>query len=204
MRRRARRRSRRAASRRSALVHATRLRWQPPLPPSTSSVATASSAAPSVIVEPQLAKPRVYVKNRFVFVRPRADVNADWLGFLWFGSSVELRGEPCRCAVRAARASLQSSRWGSCAWTRSRPRSPRMTRFQGRVDVRAAAGAGGAASLRGVAGGRASHGAGKVLPRGGRRCPSCPRSFTKRGVDCCRCPRLPTSTSGNVTDNLGC
>ena len=37
------------------------------------------------------AKPRVYVKNRFVFVRPRPDVNADWLGFLWFGASVELR-----------------------------------------------------------------------------------------------------------------
>jgi len=33
----------------------------------------------------------VYVKNRFVFVRPRPDVNADWLGFLWFGASVELR-----------------------------------------------------------------------------------------------------------------
>lgn len=39
-------------------------------------------------------RPRVYIKNRFVFVRPRPDVNADWLGFLWFGSSVELRGEP--------------------------------------------------------------------------------------------------------------
>ncbi|HEY0469450.1 MAG TPA: L,D-transpeptidase [Polyangiaceae bacterium] len=38
------------------------------------------------------ATPRVYVKNRFVFVRPRPDVNADWLGFLWFGASVELRG----------------------------------------------------------------------------------------------------------------
>jgi L,D-transpeptidase catalytic domain len=36
-------------------------------------------------------KPRVYIKNRFVFVRPRPDVNADWLGFLWFGASVELR-----------------------------------------------------------------------------------------------------------------
>ena len=33
----------------------------------------------------------MYVKNRFVFVRPRPDVNADWLGFLWFGASVELR-----------------------------------------------------------------------------------------------------------------
>ncbi len=38
------------------------------------------------------AKPRVYIKNRFVFVRPRPDVNADWLGFLWFGASVALRG----------------------------------------------------------------------------------------------------------------
>ena len=30
-----------------------------------------------------------------MFVRPRPDVNADWIGFLWFGASVELRsGEP--------------------------------------------------------------------------------------------------------------
>jgi len=35
--------------------------------------------------------PRVYVKNRFVFVRPRPDVNADWLGFMWFGAAVNLR-----------------------------------------------------------------------------------------------------------------
>ncbi|MEO6599224.1 MAG: L,D-transpeptidase [Polyangiaceae bacterium] len=33
----------------------------------------------------------MYIKNRYVFVRPRPDVNADWLGFLWFGASVELR-----------------------------------------------------------------------------------------------------------------
>jgi len=45
-------------------------------------------------VEPaQSDKPRVYIKNRFVYVRPRPDVNADWLGFLWFGASVEVRGE---------------------------------------------------------------------------------------------------------------
>ena len=36
-------------------------------------------------------RPRVYIKNRYVFVRPRPDANADWLGFLWFGASVELR-----------------------------------------------------------------------------------------------------------------
>ena len=50
-------------------------------------------AASATIPEPARApdKPRVYVKNRFVFVRPRPDVNADWLGFLWFGASVELR-----------------------------------------------------------------------------------------------------------------
>ncbi|MEP7052439.1 MAG: L,D-transpeptidase [Pseudomonadota bacterium] len=35
----------------------------------------------------------MYVKNRFVFVRPRADVNADWIGFLWFGATVGLRDE---------------------------------------------------------------------------------------------------------------
>jgi lipoprotein-anchoring transpeptidase ErfK/SrfK len=43
------------------------------------------------------AKPRVYVKNRYVFVRPRPDVNTDWFGFLWFGASVELKStEPTR------------------------------------------------------------------------------------------------------------
>ena len=52
-----------------------------------------SSAKAALSTTPVLpAKPRVYVKNRFVFVRPRPDVNADWLGFLWFGASVELRG----------------------------------------------------------------------------------------------------------------
>ncbi|HET7543287.1 MAG TPA: L,D-transpeptidase [Polyangiaceae bacterium] len=50
-----------------------------------------SSASPSPVLP---TKPRVYIKNRFVFVRPRPDVNADWLGFLWFGAAVELRGEP--------------------------------------------------------------------------------------------------------------
>ena len=67
---------------------------QPPIPTSASAVATASSEPPALIAETQPAKGRVYVKNRFVFVRPRPDVNADWLGFLWFGASVELRGEP--------------------------------------------------------------------------------------------------------------
>jgi hypothetical protein len=60
-------------------------------------LATASSASPPTLpsaapppAEPQ-PRSRVYVKNRFVFVRPRPDVNADWVGFLWFGASVELR-----------------------------------------------------------------------------------------------------------------
>ena len=44
---------------------------------------------PAVLASPP--KPRVYIKNRYVFVRPRPDVNADWLGFLWFGASVALR-----------------------------------------------------------------------------------------------------------------
>jgi len=51
-----------------------------------------ASIAPAGDAPP--AKPRVYIKNRFVFVRPRPDVNADWLGYLWFGAAVELRGEP--------------------------------------------------------------------------------------------------------------
>jgi hypothetical protein len=50
----------------------------------------ANASVPSAPPAPPL-KPRVYVKSRYVFVRPRPDVNADWLGFLWFGASVELR-----------------------------------------------------------------------------------------------------------------
>lgn len=59
--------------------------------------ALTARAAPSELNTPDaerpvgLEKPRVYIKNRFVFVRPRPDVNADWLGYLWFGASVELR-----------------------------------------------------------------------------------------------------------------
>ena len=53
--------------------------------------------SPAVVASTLAGKPRVYIKNRFVFVRPRPDVNADWLGFLWFGASVELRQlEPVR------------------------------------------------------------------------------------------------------------
>jgi hypothetical protein len=55
--------------------------------------AQALAPAPPVSSDPlaSAAQPRLYVKNRYVFVRPRPDVNADWLGFLWFGSSVALR-----------------------------------------------------------------------------------------------------------------
>lgn len=70
---------------------------------SSSALRAALTASAAGIVAPETAppsavgKPRVYIKNRFVFVRPRPDVNADWLGFLWFGASVELRGtEPVR------------------------------------------------------------------------------------------------------------
>jgi len=71
------------------------------LPLASASVASATTAPPpsaSVGVPRDLpSKPRVYIKNRYVFVRPRPDVNADWLGFLWFGASVELRStEPTR------------------------------------------------------------------------------------------------------------
>src|SRR6478735_2380490 len=64
------------------------LSGQPP-----TSAATPSASA-SATLERLPTKMRVYIKNRFVFVRPRPDVNADWLGFLWFGASVALRGEP--------------------------------------------------------------------------------------------------------------
>ncbi|MEI9950454.1 MAG: L,D-transpeptidase, partial [Pseudomonadota bacterium] len=64
--------------------------------PGAASALTALPALSVLPAKPALsalpAKPRVYIKNRFVFVRPRPDVNADWLGFLWFGASVELRG----------------------------------------------------------------------------------------------------------------
>jgi len=55
--------------------------------------------APPVVTVPDAAPEvaRVYIKNRFVFVRPRPDANADWFGFLWFGASVALRrAEPVR------------------------------------------------------------------------------------------------------------
>lgn len=75
------------------------------LPPAVAQVSAGPSAVAPLLLAPQAqslpgalpSKPRLYVKNRFVFVRPRADVNADWLGFLWFGASVELRAtEPVR------------------------------------------------------------------------------------------------------------
>ncbi|HEY3667074.1 MAG TPA: hypothetical protein VGL19_13785, partial [Polyangiaceae bacterium] len=51
----------------------------------------ASGVPPVAALTPAPSVPRLYVKNRFVFVRPRADINADWVGFLWFGASVALR-----------------------------------------------------------------------------------------------------------------
>ena len=54
-------------------------------------IASSWSSAPTRAEPAVLSKPRIYVKNRYVFVRPRPDVNADWIGFLWFGASVELR-----------------------------------------------------------------------------------------------------------------
>jgi hypothetical protein len=59
-------------------------------------IATSAGQAPSAVAPGPMSnrdssKPRVYVKNRYVFVRPRPDVNADWIGFLWFGASVELK-----------------------------------------------------------------------------------------------------------------
>jgi len=60
--------------------------------PSRSAATPQTSLSAAAELPP--TKPRVYIKNRFVFVRPRPDVNADWLGFLWFGASVEVRGEP--------------------------------------------------------------------------------------------------------------
>ena len=60
--------------------------------PSASAVVPleASVVAPKIVLAAP-PKARVYIKNRYVFVRPRADAHADWLGFLWFGASVELR-----------------------------------------------------------------------------------------------------------------
>ena len=69
----------------AALVSAAPLATPSPVLP----IASNSPSAPRLDVPP---KARVYIKNRYVFVRPRPDVNADWIGFLWFGASVELRG----------------------------------------------------------------------------------------------------------------
>jgi len=77
-----------AAVTQAAASERTGARAAPAGQPPTSVLALASAQP----VESTPVKPRVYVKNRYVFVRPRPDANADWLGFLWFGASVELRG----------------------------------------------------------------------------------------------------------------
>jgi L,D-transpeptidase catalytic domain len=56
-----------------------------------SSVRAAASPPAASSAQPEPA--RVYIKNRFVFVRPRPDSHADWIGFLWFGASVALRSD---------------------------------------------------------------------------------------------------------------
>src|SRR5436190_1852460 len=61
-------------------------------PSSSSRSSLIEPTSASAEATPPLAKARVYVKNRYVFVRSRPDASADWLGFLWFGASVELRG----------------------------------------------------------------------------------------------------------------
>lgn len=37
------------------------------------------------------ARPRVFVKTRFVWIRPVPDATKDWIGFLWAGAAVELK-----------------------------------------------------------------------------------------------------------------
>lgn len=59
----------------------------------------ASAGSPSA---PRSDEPRLYVKSRFVFVRPRPDANADYLGFLWFGAAVKLRSTTPVCGVGCA------------------------------------------------------------------------------------------------------
>ena len=87
-----------AAAPRGAAPDRTGARDVPSGQPPVAAAASAILAAPALAEEvAPSVKPRVYIKNRFVFVRPRPDVNADWLGFLWFGASVELRAtEPVR------------------------------------------------------------------------------------------------------------
>lgn len=60
-------------------------------PPGAASSSASSLALAPVLAAPTPAGPRVYVKNRYVFVRSRPDASADWIGFLWFGASVALR-----------------------------------------------------------------------------------------------------------------
>jgi L,D-transpeptidase-like protein len=91
-----------AAVARAVAPHRTGALDVPSGQPPTKSPANATPALPTVSALPVHSaasalpalpsKRRAYIKNRFVFVRPRPDVHADWLGFLWFGASVELRG----------------------------------------------------------------------------------------------------------------
>src|SRR5690606_23925408 len=57
-----------------------------------------SAAPPAVPAPPSSAEPtpappepRVYVKARFVWIRPTPSGEGQWLGFLWTGSSVRLK-----------------------------------------------------------------------------------------------------------------
>lgn len=59
-----------------------------PAPP-----APASSPPEEATAKPEPDGPRVYVKSRFVWVRPEPTSKKDWIGFLWTGASVRLKSD---------------------------------------------------------------------------------------------------------------
>ncbi len=57
------------------------------------SLSAAPSAVERVPPPPKPAKPRVYAKSRFVWIREHPNADMQWIGFLWTGGSVALKSE---------------------------------------------------------------------------------------------------------------
>lgn len=74
-----------AASRTESVVASARPSPEPSTPPAAASASVTDS------VPPPVAGPRVYAKTRNVWIRPKPDSSTQWIGFLWFGTSVKLR-----------------------------------------------------------------------------------------------------------------
>jgi hypothetical protein len=72
---------------------------QEPETPASSPAQTAALAKPPEAPKPasQPARPRLYAKTRFVWIKPEPG-SEGWIGFLWTGGSVALRDEAPRAA----------------------------------------------------------------------------------------------------------